>query len=407
MRVAPKAVKGVDVGAIDLTSAAYWIEIGDSAHRSNHPRMTIRKLTVWFFAMVFFAASGMSVAAVLPDNRSDLMYHYYKGGGVKVDGPALLVREGVSDKASLAASYYEDSVSGASIDVLTTASPYRDKRQEYNVTADYLYRDSLMTFAYTTSKESDYLADTYSFNIAHDLFSGLTTVNLGYTTGHDLVMRNHDPTFQRTLDRYQYRVGLSQILTKSLIASLNYEAVIDDGYINNPYRYAIALGVFTPEKYPTTRDSHALAMQLRKGLDFFDKQEWRSSIKFDYRYFWDTWEITANTVELGYQQYLTKRWLTDMHYRYYSQSKAVFYSDNFPSSGLLYMARDKELSTFNSHALGFKISYIWIDDRPFKLSQSFAYDYLHFNYDDFTDIRTGALYSFDASMIQLFVSFWY
>lgn len=358
-------------------------------------------------ALTMGLAAVSSWAAVLPEDRSDIMYHSYQGGGVKAHGPALLLREGIGDKASLAASYYADTVSGASIDVVTTASPYKDKRDEYGLSGDYLYRDSVLSFAYTTSKESDYLADTYSFNVAQELFGGLTTVNLGYSSGHDTVLRNTDATFEATLDRYQYRVGISQIITKSLIMSLNYEAVIDDGYLNNPYRSVLLAGGTTlGEKYPTTRDSHAFAWRLVKGLDLFDKQELRSAIKFDYRYFWDTWDITAHTTEFGYQQYFGKPWLADWHIRYYSQSKAVFYGDSFPTE-FLYMARDKELSSYSSLSLGAKLTFRFIDRTSFKVAQGLAFDYLKFNYDDFTDVRTGELYSFNAKTLQWFVSFWY
>ena len=351
-------------------------------------------------------ASGSVFAAALPEGRADTMYHYYKGGGTKVDGPALLVREGVGDKTSVQASYYADSVSGASIDVLTTASPYKDKRDEYGISADYLYRDSVLSASFTTSRESDYFADTFGFNVTQDLMDGLTTLSLGYSTGHDVVLRNTDATFVRTIDRYQYRLGLSQVLTKSLILGLNYELIADDGYLNNPYRSALVLGSAVPERYPQTRDSHAVALKLRKGLDLFDKQELRSALQFDYRLFWDTWDINANTLEIGYHQYFGKRWLADWHYRYYSQDKAVFYSDSFPGE-FLYMARDKELSTFKDHSLGFKVSYRWVDRGAFKFSQSFAYDYFKFKYDDFNDLRTGQPYSFNATTAQLFLSFWY
>jgi hypothetical protein len=351
-------------------------------------------------------ASGSASAAALPEDRADAMYHYYNGGGTTVDGPALLVREGVGDNTSVQASYYADSVSGASIDVVTTASPYKDKRDEYGISADYLYRDSVLSASFTTSRESDYFADTFGFNVTQDLMDGLTTLSLGYSAGHDVVLRNTDASFVRTIDRYQYRLGLSQVITKSLLMSLNYEVIADDGYLNNPYRSALVLGSAVPEKYPLTRDSHAVAMKLRKGLDLFDKQELRSALQFDYRLFWDTWDINANTLEIGYHQYFGKRLMADLHYRYYSQDKAVFYSDNFPGE-FLYMARDKELSAFKDHSLGFKISYHWVDRGSFKFSQSFAYDYLKFKYDDFTDLRTGELYSFNASTAQLFLSFWY
>lgn len=400
--MAPKAAKGA---VVVVTSHQPRHRLRQSrGHYLSARLVQVAALIALVTVAVF--TSGSASAAALPENRSDVMYHYYSGGGTKVDGPALLVRENVGDKTSLQASYYADSVSGASIDVVTTASPYKDKRDEYGFSADYLYRDSLMTVSYSTSKESDYLADTYSFNVAQDLLGGLTTLNLGYSAGHDVVLRNTDASFMRTVDRYQYRLGLSQVITKSLIMSLNYEAIADDGYLNNPYRSALVLGSAVPEKYPNTRDSHAIALQLRQGLDLFDKQELRSAVKFDYRVFWDTWDVNANTMELGYQQYFGKRLLADWHYRYYSQTKAVFYSDSFPGE-FLYMARDKELSTFTDYSLGFKVSYRWVDRGAFKFSQSFAYDYLKFNYADFTDVRTGQPYSFNASTVQLFLSFWY
>ncbi len=361
------------------------------------------RLALGAFALI---ASSFAYAAALPEDRADTLYHYYKGGGTQVDGPAVLVRTGLGDKISVQGSYYADSVSGASIDVLTSASPYKEKRDEYGFSADYLYRDSVLSASFTTSRESDYFADTFGFSVTQDLMDGLTTLSLGYSAGHDVVLRNTDATFRESIDRYQYRLGLSQVITKSLILGLSYELIADDGYLNNPYRSALVLGSAVPEEYPRTRDSHAAALKLRKGLDLFDKQELRSALQFDYRLFWDTWDINANTLELAYHQYFGKRWLADLHYRYYSQDKAVFYSDSF-SGPFLYMARDKELSTFTDHSLGFKVSYRWADRGSFKFSQSFAYDYFKFKYDDFTDLRTGGLYSFNASTAQLFLSFWY
>ena len=61
-------------------------------------------------------ASSVLTAAVLPEDRADLLYHRYDGGGVVVDGPLLLVRKGFADKVSVSASYFVDTVSSASID---------------------------------------------------------------------------------------------------------------------------------------------------------------------------------------------------------------------------------------------------------------------------------------------------
>jgi len=50
----------------------------------------------------------------------------------------VLVRKSVFDKVSLTGSYYVDMVSNASIDVVTTASPFKEKRTEYALGFNYL-----------------------------------------------------------------------------------------------------------------------------------------------------------------------------------------------------------------------------------------------------------------------------
>ncbi len=72
------------------------------------------------------------------------MFHVYEGGGVRATGPALLVRKSLADRVSLSAQYYVDMVSNASIDVVTTASPFKEKRTAYDFGADYVVRDSLI-----------------------------------------------------------------------------------------------------------------------------------------------------------------------------------------------------------------------------------------------------------------------
>jgi hypothetical protein len=75
---------------------------------------------------------------VLPDDRSDILYHQYEGGGVTIDGPSILVRKSIGKNVSVSGNYYVDMISSASIDVITTASPYTEERTQYSLSADYL-----------------------------------------------------------------------------------------------------------------------------------------------------------------------------------------------------------------------------------------------------------------------------
>ncbi len=347
-------------------------------------------------------------SAVLPDDRADMMYHYYDGGGTKVTGPALLVRKDFAEQVSMYASAYTDTISGASIDVVTTASPYKEKRDERGLGIDYLHRNTLMGLSYTNSSERDYTANTVSASVAHEVFDGLTTLSLGYVVGHDQVGKT-GTAFQEDVNRYQYKLGVAQVFTKSFLMNLEYEGVLEEGYLNSPYRAARLQGLLVPERYPGTRDSHAVALRAVKGFESSTEPgQLVSSLHLGYRYFSDTWTIKAHTAEVSYERRLNTRWLIEPRYRYYRQTAASFYADNFMTE-MTYMARDKELSAFNSHSLGAKAAYSLFEQRLGldRATLNFSYDYAKFSYDNFTDTRSGKAYEFDANIFQVFLSAWY
>jgi hypothetical protein len=368
-------------------------------------------------ALLLLCSSGL-YATVLPEDRADVMYHRYDGGGVEVDGPSILVRKSFTGNLSLNANYYLDSISSASVDVLSAASPYTEERSETSLAMDYLHNKTLMSLAFTRSDESDYQADTGSLSVSHDMFGDLTTVSLGYAVGNDDIGRNGDSDFGETLKRQNYRIGVSQILTKESILDIDWETITDEGYLNNPYRSYRYLDPLTergysflPERYPSTRTSNALALRLKYYLPY------RAALSGEYRYFNDTWGISANNVEIAYTHPLQEDWIVDIRYRYYTQNAADFYSDLFSRQNEQnFLARDKELSTFQSHTIGFTVSYDFhptrwqfIDNGSLNLS----FDLIRFQYDDFRDITSGGvageepLYSFTANVIKAYLSVWY
>ena len=209
--------------------------------------------------------NGSAEAGVLPEDRADVLYHLYDGGGVEIDGPSLLVRKRIGKSTSFVANYYVDMVSSASIDVITTASPYTEERTQWSLGMDYLRGNTTMSIGYTTSVESDYDAKSYSFSVSQDMFGDLTTLRLSYALGDDLVGRSDDPAFEREIDRQHYGIGLTQILTRNMIVALNFETLTDEGYFNNPYRsvrYLDAVSpigyIYEPGLYPNTRTQYAL-----------------------------------------------------------------------------------------------------------------------------------------------------
>ena len=343
-------------------------------------------------------AVGGARALDLPADKAEALFHSYSGGGVTANGPALLVRKSVADSVSLSASYYLDAVSNASIDVVTTASKFRENRNEYSFGADYVYRDSQISLGLNTSREPDYTANRYSLDISQETFGGMTTVNLGFTRGSDTVLKHDAPEFRDAVTHWQYRVGVTQILTPRWIASANFEAISDDGYLGSPYRSARVFGAFVPERNPRTRNSRAAKIKFVGDLGSF------GSINFGYRYYSDTWDIKAHTAEAGWSRYFGEKWLADIFARYYTQTHANFYSDNAMSE-TVYVSRNRQLSTFNDIGLGARLSYnVRRVPGRYDVKLIGTYEYTNYKFKDFTDVRTGELYGYGANIIQVYLS---
>jgi hypothetical protein len=345
------------------------------------------------------AASGAR-GVDLPADQAEAMVHVYKGGGVTANGPALLVRKSLADRVSLSGSYYVDAVSNASIDVVTTASPFKEKRTEVGLGVDYVVRDSLITLSTSTSKEPDYDSSSVSLDVSQETFGGMTTVALGFSRGADEVRKDGDPEFGEDVTRWQYRLGVTQILTPRWLASANLEIVSEDGFLGSPYRAARVFGAAVPERNPSTRSSRALKLGVIGDVG----SGARTAVRGEYRYFWDTWDIQAHTTELGVSRYFGDAWLADAFLRLYSQSGALFYSDN-AATETTYVSRNRQLSTFNSVGIGAKVSYT-LKQVPgqYELKANGSYELVQFKFKDFTDIRTGSPYAFNAHVLQVFVS---
>jgi len=365
--------------------------------------------------------SIFSEAAVLPFERADVLFHSYSGGGIEINGPALLVRKSIGDSVSVSAKHYVDTISSASIDVevILGASTYEEERVENAFSIDFLNEKTLMSFGYTNSEENDFSADTFSFGISQDIFGDLTTVSMGYAHGDNIVGKTGAPSFSESSQTDNFNLSLAQVITKNLIISAAFDVTTDAGFLNNPYRKVRYVDpndssqfLLENEIYPETRTSNALAIRTRYFLPY------RAALHAEFRSFQDSWGIRGTNIELGYTHPFMDDWIIEAHFRTYAQTKATFYNDLFPFEGAQnFLARDKELSTFNNSTIGFGISYEFAKGEGGsidKASVNFKFDHIQFNYEDFRDATqtsftpgTEPLYQFSANVMQLFLSVWF
>lgn len=359
-----------------------------------------------------------SHAAVLEQDRADVLYHSYDGGGMKIDGPAILLRKKASESIAFSAYYYVDTISSASVDVMSTASPYSEERHEGQLGIEYLHDKTTMSLSVGQSDEDDYLAKSFNFSLSHDTFGDLTNLSLGVAFSDNEIRRNGDDLFEEQSQQYRIRAGINQILTKNLSMALNIESIADEGYLNNPYRTvrfidtSVPAGVgYQSEIYPNTRNSFSTKLSASYYLPY------RAALFFHYRYFSDSWQIDANDIELGYRHPLGKTIELELKVRYYQQNQASFYSDLFPyQDAQNFLARDKELSDFDDLTLGLGVTYLI--PKQFSMSDwrseaSLQWDYITFNYNNFKDPTAQAavgeepLYGFSTHVIRAFFSVYF
>lgn len=382
------------------------------------------------------------VAAVLPDERVDVLGHQYEGGGIRVAGPSILVRKNIGSSVSVSANYYVDVVSSASIDVMASASRYSEEREQQSIGVDYMHDRTTFSLGYTTSDENDYHAKSYNLGVSQTFFGDLSTINFGFRFGQDLVGKNKkvagslegipDPDF-RVMEKQSrsYHLDFSQILTRNLIAELSLESGTEacvnllegESCLNNPYRSYIYVDgssgfrTAAAEKYPLTHNSDAVSLRAIYHLPF------SASIRADVRNFSDSWGIKAENAEVRYVHDFKKNFLLELKYRVYSQTGADFYNDLFAyKDAKNFMARDKELSTFASQTIGLGLTYKlpWILPGIEKSTVNLYWDHMKIDYDNFRDYAHFAtpkdavykvgeepLYSLDADVIRLYLSVWF
>ena len=412
------------VAAVVVTKAVFVTEQAALMNRLTEClyRTVVLSVLALVLTLLFIPFVQTLHAATLEEERIDIIYHAYEGDDITVDGPAVLVRKNFAEKISVWGRYYEDVVSGASIDVRATASAFVETRTEYSVGADYLYDKTTMNLSYTNSDSGDYISDSYSFGISHDFFGDLTSVALSFGASDETVLQNGADDFEDEVVSQSYALSVSQILTKNIVVGLTAQTIASEGFLNSPYRSVRFLNPdgqsfsLESELYPRTHNSDAVAVRYSQYLPY------RASIRGEYRFTTDNWGIDADTYRLDYVHPF-EHWTMHLNARYYTQTAADFYSDLFPFANATNVrARDKELSTFNTLSYGIGGSYdvpdAWI---PFgqRASVNLFVDRVEYAYDDFRDVTARdennspfnpgeePLFAFDAAVVRFFVSLWY
>lgn len=147
-----------------------------------------------------------------------------------------------------------------------------------------------------------------------------------------------------------FNLGLSQILSTTTVANINYGLSVQSGELGNTWNtIALADGTRDHELFPKLRYRHSLVGRLVQGLP------WRGSIKVSYRFYADTWGALAQTIELFLYQRINRYVYLRGTYRAHLQKGVDFFQEIAPL-GDGYRTADSDLATFDAHTFGGKVA---------------------------------------------------
>ena len=248
----------------------------------------------------------------------------------------------------------------ASIDVITTASPYDEERTQYGVGFEYLRGKVTYAASFSNSNENDYNADTASLSISQDMFGDLTTVSLGFSRGWDDVTRRGDADIRgfrgpahlrrRHLADRDQEPGPRALLRDDHRGGLPQQP-LPPGALRGPGRGARLL---LPGRRSTRARERATRSRSAAAGTCPIARRCRATTASTPT----PGRSTRTRPRLSYTHPLDDEWTFDVHYRFYTQNAAEFYSDLFPREDFQnFLARDKELASMQSHTLGFGVAY--------------------------------------------------
>lgn len=267
----------------------------------------------------------------------------------------------------------------ASVDVVSHATNRFDEvRTEADLGASYALGDLLPSLSYRISSEPDYLSHGFGAGLSARLGTPDSVLSATYGLTLDTIGMTGTPfdRWSQSLASHASTLSLTQNLDDQTVVRAVYTLTVQDGYMEKPYRYVpmfdasgmaaareagVELGLDTfdafrlsarpPESVPDLRVRHAFAV---RGLRYVEPAN--GSLRVDYRFYVDSWAVTAHTVEAVFLTAVAE-WLTlGVHARGHFQSAASFWERTYVVQQTDAVPRwrsvDRNLSTYRTYTGG-------------------------------------------------------
>lgn len=340
----------------------------DRPGRKAPRRRTLRQLpwlAAGFGSLIAHDAHGQSYV--------DTRFLFYKesGGRTQVMNPVVFWNQDLGHSSQLSLTLGYDAISGASptggypsVDTTTSASgtvttsgnfpqsSYTDSRKSASLSFSRKFGANLPSVDVSYAKENDYTARAIGFSDAWTMLQGRGTLHFGASFSRDIVSPVANPVTNPTgadlrfpKSTNGFSLGWSWVLGERDLADVSVSVLQLSGYLNDPYKI-VPIGLdgskgTLPDTRPDTRSRRAI---VGKYSHYF---LWGGSVQVLYRYYFDDWSISANTLDVTYNQRFGTDWIVSPAVRLYTQTGAYLYGNQFlvPQP---YMSADYRLSPLDS-----------------------------------------------------------
>jgi hypothetical protein len=315
------------------------------------------------------------------ENQVDYRYEYYveDGNRMEIQTHSVYFEQKLIDRIIAKGELTYDGVSGATPvgthyhgHAAMLKPPMFDIRRSINLEFDGRLANHTVTPGFAYSKEHDYQSYGISLNDAMEFNDKNTILQLGVSHNFDSV-RKADKHTWLDKDATEVIIGVSQLLSPKTIFNADFTLGNDTGYLSDPYR----LAEFHPVNFPATstvgvierRPSQRTKEVLFTSLTYY-VEPLNASIEGSYRFYHDSYDVSAHTVELTWHQWLGKHIMVEPLFRISEQSAASFYTTTFsgPFAWILnpagppgFHSSDYRLSEFYSIDYGLQASVLVTD----------------------------------------------
>ena len=273
----------------------------------THSGLFDKKITPWLTLkgqVVYDAVSGATPTGAPPPNQ----IHFVPPSDGGPSGPARF-------SPNVPLTYMDDVRWAGSADIAMTFGPH-------HITPQFSY-----------SHESDYISKGGALTYSLDLNEKNTALNVGWSHNWDRLKGSFVRTWQDK-QANDVLVGFNQLLSPQTVLTVNFTYGYGDGYLADPYKGVLfedtpqfdpVSPALDPERRPYTRNRYIPYVSLTQYI-----KPLYGSIEGSYRFFQDSWGVTANTFALTWYQKIGKHVVIAPEFRYYRQSAADFYAVSFP-----------------------------------------------------------------------------